>query len=190
MRQEAEGAKTFHNASKTSQTGHENFAERRLVAKRRGNLYAMHRAIHRAAAWSGYMYEVNLPDVVKNSYVLYTTLGFLLVGFAVTIFQGIVLARQGGARDVNVPTEDQDGGSGATIEGERCVERDFSRSPEGLDEDIYGMGIAALIRDTQRFAVGTESFWLRLFRLLLSLLTLTFCMVLQVFILVQMKILV
>lgn len=187
MRQEVN--RSSPQANRTGQTGQETIAERRLWAKRRGNLYSMHRAMHRAAAWSGYLYAVNIPDVVKNSYVLYTTGVFLLIGFAMTIYQSIVLWRRGGAREVPDPQE-QDGGSGGTIEGESNVERDFSRSPEGLDEDIYGMGIAALIRDTQRFAVGSEAFWLRLFRLLLSLLTLTFCMTLQVFLLVQMKILV
>lgn len=70
------------------------------------------------------------------------------------------------------------------------MEHDFHHSPEGLDQDIYGMGITALIRDTQRFALGTECFALRLSRLLISLLTMLFTMSLQVFLLVQMKTLV
>jgi len=56
-----------------------------------------------------------------------------------------------------------------------------------LDQDIYGMGIAAIIRDGQRFAEKTEIFSLRASRLAVSLLVLAFTMTLQVFLLYEMK---
>jgi hypothetical protein len=67
------------------------------------------------------------------------------------------------------------------------VEKELTSSPEGLDEDIYGMGIAAIIRDSQRFAMKTEIFALRMSRLSLSILVLVFTMTLQVFLLYEMK---
>jgi len=67
------------------------------------------------------------------------------------------------------------------------VEREIVVVPEGLSEDIYGMGIAAIIRDMQRFSMNTELKTLRMSRLGISLLSLSFCAVLQVFLLVEMK---
>lgn len=63
----------------------------------------------------------------------------------------------------------------------------FVRKPEGLDEDLYGMAVASLVRDSQRFAVKTELLWLRVSRLGIALSVLCITMFLQVFLLYEMK---
>jgi len=179
MRQE--GDKVVHK--------HRTMHERRIWAKTHGNLYATHRLLHRTVAWSQ-LYAFKLPSTLTGSVIIPVISAFLLCGCGLSIFHCVMQLRRGSARDL--AGEDGDGGSGGLGEGEGAspVEHDFHRSPDPLDEDIYGMGIAALIRDTQRMAMGTECFQLRVTRLLLSMMTLIFTMILQVFLLVQMKILV
>lgn len=86
---------------------------------------------------------------------------------------------------------EEDGGSGsATDAALNTTEKIFKRTPEGLDEDLYGMSIAALVRDSQRFAQKSELFHLRISRMSISLLVLLFTMTMQVFLLFEMKVLV
>jgi len=92
--------------------------------------------------------------------------------------------------DPALATANEDGGSGSNSSIAPMVEKDFKRVPEGLEEDLYGMGIASLIRDSQRFAMKTELMSLRLARLAISMLVLVFTMTLQVFLLIEMKVLV
>lgn len=70
------------------------------------------------------------------------------------------------------------------------VEKETTCNPEGLREDIYGMGISAIIRDSQRFAKKTELWALRGSRLAITIMVLVFTMTLQVFLLFEMKTLV
>jgi len=145
--------------------------------------------LHRSIAWAN-LCTITLPDTVTHSVILPVVLTFLICGCGLTIVQCIAQLRGGSPTDQSL-AEDGDGGSGGINENTQpLVERDFHHSPEGLDEDIYGMGIAALIRDSQRFALGTECKGLRASRLMVSLLTMFFTMTLQIFILVQMKTLV
>lgn len=150
-------------------------------------MFATRRLLGRFGAWAN-LYGVKLPNTITGTIFIWVVLAFLFVGFAISIIQCVARMRSGSAREV----EDGNGGSDEVGDNsaDSSVEHNFKRSPEGLDEDIYGMGIAALIRDSQRFAMGTESFGLRLSRLMLSLMTLIFTMVLQVFLLIEMKILV
>merc|ERR1740130_2493514 len=82
---------------------------------------------------------------------------------------------------------DGDGGVGGADEHNfgQMQEREFVRRPEGLDEDIYGMCICSVVRDSQRFAMKTELLGLRLGRMLMSLLVVAFTMTLQCCILWQ-----
>jgi len=114
-----------------------------------------------------------------NSILVQVALSFMGVGFVLSIVIGILSSRSQG----NIEAEDEDARDG-TIDR---VEKVFVRRPEGLDEDLYGMGIAALIRDSQRFALKSEMLWLRVGRLAVSMLVLTFTMTLQVFLLYEMK---
>jgi len=77
--------------------------------------------------------------------------------------------------------------SGSGGHDQAFVEKELTNSPESLDEDIYGMGIAAIIRDSQRFAMKTEAFSLRASRLSITLLVLLFTMSLQLFLMYEMK---
>jgi hypothetical protein len=116
---------------------------------------------------------------------------FMIVGCGLSmLIAGLSLSARG-SDGIEEPSADnqEDGGSGSTARSS-LVEKEFKHNPEGLDEDLYGMGIAALIRDSQRFAMKTELLWLRVGRLAITLLVLAFTMTLQVFLLVEMKILV
>lgn len=132
-----------------------------------------------------------INSTTSNSRLVQVLLVFMLVG---CILSGIIIylsSRSTGADLNQEPLVQEDGGSGATTtsDGPR-VEKHFKRKPMGLDEDLYGMGIASLIRDSQRFAMKTELLWLRVGRLAITLLVLAFTMTLQVFLLVEMKTLV
>lgn len=64
------------------------------------------------------------------------------------------------------------------------------RQPENLDEDVYGAGIATLVRDTYSVVEGKGDLLLRVSRFSSSLLLMLFVISLQVFIILQMKTLV
>lgn len=66
---------------------------------------------------------------------------------------------------------------------EEIVEHD----PEPLDEDLYGIGITSLLRDTRRLASSEGRFCLRASRLSATSLLLIANMMLQVFLLVEFK---
>lgn len=116
-------------------------------------------------------------------------IGFVSVGFLISCVI-IVLVLRGQPVDVpQAPANSETGGSGGESSA-LTAEKDVHHSPEGLDEDLYGMGIAALIRDSQRFAQNSELFHLRFSRLMIALLVLLFTMTLQIFLLFEMKVLV
>jgi len=92
---------------------------------------------------------------------------------------------EGAAEDENEGSPADSGGSGTPEEKYR--EKELTVSPAGLHEDIYGMGIAAIVRDSQRFAMKTELFTLRASRLSVTILVLMFTMTLQVFLIYEMK---
>jgi len=165
---------------------HRTMLERRKWARKHGNIFATHRMMRRVFSWTSLYAGVGLPNTVTSSWLVPIIIITLALGFSITIFQCVV--RQRSAREAGVP-QDGDGGSGTPGQNEAQpnVEHDFKRSPTSLDEDIYGMGIAALIRDTQRVACGSESRGLRVSRMMISLLTLIFTMTLQVFLLVEMQ---
>lgn len=167
---------------------HHTMLERRRFAKRHGNIFATRRLLQRTGAWARLWTFNGIPTQVTSSTLVPIIIGTILIGFLVTILQCVVSMRQRSARETETH-EDGDGGSGGLGEGEQtpAVEHDFKRSPSALDEDIYGMGVAALIRDMQRVALGSESKGLRVSRMMISLLTLIFTMTLQVFLLVEMK---
>jgi len=64
------------------------------------------------------------------------------------------------------------------------------REPEELDEDVYGAGIATLVRDTYSFVDGKGELLLRVCRLSTSALLMVFVIFLQVFVIYQMQALV
>jgi len=64
----------------------------------------------------------------------------------------------------------------------------WEHDPEPLDEDIYGMGITSLLRDTRRLAMGSEGrLCLRISRLLATALLLLLNVALQLFLLYTFK---
>jgi len=64
------------------------------------------------------------------------------------------------------------------------------REPEGLDEDVYGAGIAALVRDSYSMIDGKGDFILRCSRLASSFLLMAFVVFLQIYLIKQMQALV
>ncbi|CAE7303680.1 unnamed protein product [Symbiodinium sp. KB8] len=64
------------------------------------------------------------------------------------------------------------------------------REPEGLDEDVYGAGIAALVRDSYSMIDGKGDFILRCARLASSFLLMAFVVFLQIYLIKQMQALV
>jgi len=160
--------------------------ERRVFARTHGNVFATHRMLHRAGAWAA-LYTVKIPATIKSSILVPVIIAVVAIGFIISIVQCVIQLRT----PPPAPREDGDGGSGGQVEGEEppaeAVEHDFKRSPEALHKDIYGMGVAALIRDSQRIASGSESAGLRISRMMISLLTLLFAVTLQIFLLVEMK---
>jgi len=61
------------------------------------------------------------------------------------------------------------------------------REPDELDEDVYGAGIATLVRDTYSFIEGKGDFLLRTCRLSSSVMLMVFVICLQVFVIYQMQ---
>ena len=61
------------------------------------------------------------------------------------------------------------------------------RQPENLDEDVYGAGIATLVRDSFSLIDGKGDLVLRISRLSTSLLLMVFVIALQVFVILQMQ---
>jgi len=111
--------------------------------------------------------------------LIYVFSVLLFFGFVVTICVCIIQLRFDRDGDgLNDETEDADGGTGQTTEtqGGSPVERDLKCTPDPLAQDLYGMGIAAIIRDSQRFAQNTEALTLRISRLSISIMVLVFCM--------------
>lgn len=64
------------------------------------------------------------------------------------------------------------------------------RQPENLDEDVYGAGVATLVRDSFSLIDGKGDLVLRISRLSTSLLLMVFVIALQVFVILQMQALV
>ncbi|CAJ1342000.1 unnamed protein product [Effrenium voratum] len=64
------------------------------------------------------------------------------------------------------------------------------REPENLDEDVYGAGVATLVRDAYSCVEGKGDIILRVSRLSSSLLLMVFVISLQVFVILQMQALV
>jgi len=64
------------------------------------------------------------------------------------------------------------------------------REPENLDEDVYGAGISALVRDSHSLVVGKGDLALRLSRLASSCLMMVFVLSLQIWLISQMQTLV
>lgn len=175
-------------ANKTGSGRHRTMQERRKWARTHGNVFATRRMLGQTMAWSSY-YATKVPTTVTSSFLVPIVIAAISIGFLISIAQCIARMRQPSAREV----AEGDGGSGGSGEIDPLapfVEHEFKRSPQPLEEDIYGMGVAALIRDMQRVAAGSESKGLRISRMLISLLTLIFTMTLQTFLLVEMKLLV
>jgi len=65
----------------------------------------------------------------------------------------------------------------------------WEHDPEPLDEDLYGIGITSLLRDTRRLAMGSEDhrFWIRVSRLLATTSLLAANVALQLFLLYTFK---
>lgn len=128
-------------------------------------------------------------SVTMKSGMVWMLMIFMLVGCILSTVIAVLSSRSRGVEEEELSEEAQrDGGPGGSNEdAPPTVEKIFVRRPEGLDEDLYGMGIASLIRDSQRFAMKTELMWLRCGRLAISLLVLAFTMSLQVFLLYEMK---
>ena len=61
------------------------------------------------------------------------------------------------------------------------------REPENLDEDVYGAGVATLVRDSYSLIEGKGSLFLRISRLSSSFLLMLFVVFLQIFIILQMQ---
>mmetsp|Transcript_31851 Transcript_31851/g.56555 ORF Transcript_31851/g.56555 Transcript_31851/m.56555 type:complete len:558 (+) Transcript_31851:73-1746(+) len=138
--------------------------------------------------------ESDLPRWTKSGLVP-VLIAFASVGCCLSLVIVVLFMRapadavEGG--EENAEEDVGDGGSGsATDPPQSTAEKAFQRNPEGLDEDLYGMGIAALIRDSQRFAMKTELLHLRVSRLSIALLVLLFTMTMQVFLIFEMKVLV
>eukprot|EP00930_Biecheleria_cincta_P063118 TRINITY_DN4861_c0_g1_i1.p1 TRINITY_DN4861_c0_g1~~TRINITY_DN4861_c0_g1_i1.p1 ORF type:complete len:420 (-),score=70.59 TRINITY_DN4861_c0_g1_i1:60-1319(-) len=64
------------------------------------------------------------------------------------------------------------------------------REPENLDEDVYGAGITALVRDSYSLVAGKGDLMLRVSRLASSFLLMVFVVVLQIWVISQMQTLV
>mmetsp|Transcript_118661 Transcript_118661/g.221788 ORF Transcript_118661/g.221788 Transcript_118661/m.221788 type:complete len:572 (-) Transcript_118661:80-1795(-) len=167
------------------------------------NGVASHMLLHRAQQSIKQMHlDFDLPKGLQKaprwmkSGLVPVLIAFVSVGCLLSTVI-IVLFARGGQMDTpqaegEGEAEGEDGGSGSSAEGAALttVEKMFKRTPEGLDEDLYGMGIAALIRDSQRFAMKTELLHLRVSRLSIALLVLLFTMTMQVFLIFEMKVLV
>lgn len=131
-----------------------------------------------------------INNVTLKSGMVWMLFLFLLVGCILSVVIALLSSRSSQSLDDEALSQEaqRDGGPGGSNEDQPpTVEKTFVRKPEGLDEDLYGMGIASLIRDSQRFAMKTELMWLRFGRLAISLLVLGFTMSLQVFLLYEMK---
>ena len=61
------------------------------------------------------------------------------------------------------------------------------REPENVDEDVYGAGVATLVRDSYSLVEGKGSLVLRISRLSSSFLLMLFVVFLQIFIILQMQ---
>jgi hypothetical protein len=124
--------------------------------------------------------------------VIFTVLSFILSTLASILTRSEAPAGGDQAEEAEAPEaegagkEQGDSGSSATA-ATAFKEKEFTNIPHGLQEDIYGMGIAAIIRDTQRFAMKTEKYALRASRLSITIMVLVFTMSLQVFLMYEMK---
>eukprot|EP00931_Biecheleriopsis_adriatica_P030758 TRINITY_DN18094_c0_g1_i1.p1 TRINITY_DN18094_c0_g1~~TRINITY_DN18094_c0_g1_i1.p1 ORF type:complete len:435 (+),score=97.41 TRINITY_DN18094_c0_g1_i1:58-1362(+) len=78
-----------------------------------------------------------------------------------------------------------------TAAGMQCPDLEIvEREPENLDEDVYGAGIASLVRDSWSLVQGKGDLTLRVGRLLGSMFIMSFVIFLQVFVISQMQALV
>lgn len=184
-------AKKVMREEKAQQHHHKGtMLERSVWARRHGNLYATHRLLRRNHAFAA-MIARTMPRgiaIVWQSGLIYVFGVLLFIGFVVTVCVCCIQMRFDRDGDgLNDATEDADGGTGQTTTAGNPVERDLKCTPDPLAQDLYGMGIAAIIRDSQRFAQKTEALALRVSRLSISLMVLIFCMTLQVFLLCEMK---
>ncbi|CAJ1381192.1 unnamed protein product, partial [Effrenium voratum] len=103
--------------------------------------------------------------------------GSALLGLAFVIFIRSLEARQVDTTNHNAGEWHQD---------QEVVERE----PESLDEDVYGAGIAALVRDSYSLVDGKGDLVLRVSRLMSSFLLMAFVVCLQIFVILQMQALV
>lgn len=157
---------------------------------KRSNLHSASLLLKRMGVWHGATPAIPIPGVkstTMNSALVQAVLVFLGVGIILSIVVGCLGASSSAGGDQLLAEDERAHRENMNEGGSPDVEKTFVRRPEGLDEDLYGMGIASLIRDSQRFAMGTEMLGLRLGRLSISLLVLSFTMTLQVFLLYEMK---
>jgi len=130
------------------------------------------------------------PKTIYQSNMFITLIIFGGVGLVLSVTASILArmsTQDAGAPEANADSGGSNADSGGSGQTEIYKEKELTSPPEGLDEDIYGMGIASIIRDMQRYAMNTELMALRMSRLSISLLTLAFTAVLQVFLLFEMK---
>jgi len=125
-------------------------------------------------------------SITMKSALVQAVLVFMGLGVILTIAINVLGSRSRTGEADDAPLMDAGVGGSNEDAGPR-VEKTIVLRPEGLDEDLYGMALASLIRDSQRFAVKSEVFWLRFGRLSISLLVLGFTMTLQTFLLYEMK---
>lgn len=74
--------------------------------------------------------------------------------------------------------------------GESHCEKPIPLEPDPLTQDLHGLAITSLVRDMNRAVAGSEALYVRTSRMGVTLVVLIFSMVLQVYLLVQMKTLV
>lgn len=147
-------------------------------------------------------FSAYFQDGKPHTLVISWLVGFVIIGLILSTCAAIAstMARRrmlerrttGEVEEGDEVDEDEDGvNEGMTQQdvqqAQTRVEREMNRSPEGLDEDIYGMGIAVIIRDSQRLAKNTPLAALRCTRVTISVLVLLFTGTMQVFILFESK---
>ncbi|CAE7468852.1 unnamed protein product, partial [Symbiodinium pilosum] len=123
------------------------------------------------------------PWMGAQEYVLFV----IAPGSAMVAFAFVIFLRHFEARQTERSEETGEGGeAGRWNEDLEVVDRE----PEGLDEDVYGAGIAALVRDSYSLVDGKGDLALRLSRLGSSFLLMFFVVFLQIFVIKQMQALV
>jgi hypothetical protein len=120
---------------------------------------------------------------------VYAVFGSFIGIFVIMSVVGAIISAVSGGSG----TENEGAGEGEgenitrTLSQRQRAEQLATRSPEGLEEDIYGMGIAVIIRDSQRIALKTPIAALRWSRLSVSVLVLLFTMTLQIFLMYEVR---